>query len=154
MPSPLAQHRCTVLVAEDDPELRELLRVALECDGYAVTLVSNGRDALTRLRTTPHTCMILLDLELPVMDGRAFRAVQLRDRSLAWIPVVVLSGGVNAAREAREIGARAFIRKPVDMDELRTALSRVGCCLARPRAEQRGVRSMPLHRRILADHRN
>jgi CheY-like chemotaxis protein len=146
MPSPPANHRCTVLVAEDEPELRELLRVGLECEGYAVTLVSNGRDALTRLRTTAHTCMILLDLDLPVMDGRAFRAVQLRDRSLAWIPVVVLSGGVNAAREAREIGARAFVRKPVDMDELRVALSRVGCCLARPRAEQRDVQPVPVQR--------
>ena len=140
LPHP-THHRCSVLVVEDEPELRELLHVALEGDGYAVTMVGNGREALTQLRSTADTCMILLDLELPVMNGRTFRAVQLRDRSLAWIPVVVLSGGVDSAREAREIGARAFVRKPVDVDELRTVLRRVGCCLARPRVDQRAQRA-------------
>src|SRR5689334_25346132 len=78
------QHRCSVLVVEDDPELRELLRVALTGDGYAVSTAANGRDALRHLRSTASTCIIVLDLALPVMDGRQFRAVQLRDRSLAW----------------------------------------------------------------------
>jgi CheY-like chemotaxis protein len=145
LPDLPTHHRCSVLVVEDEPELGELLRVALEGDGYAVTLVRHGREALTELRSTPHTCMVLLDLDLPVMNGRAFRAVQLRDRSLAWIPVVVMSGGVDAGRQARELGARAFVRKPVDVDELRTALRRVGCCLARPRAGQRTV-AVPVQR--------
>ena len=42
--------------------------------------------------------------QLPVMDGRRFRSVQLRDRSLAWIPVVVVSSGLEAVGEARELG--------------------------------------------------
>lgn len=140
-----SHHRCNVLVVEDDVEMREMLRVALEGEGYQVTVVSQGREALNRLRSTAHTCMIVLDLELPVMDGRAFRAVQLRDRSLGWIPVVVLSGRVDAGAEARELGARAFVRKPINVDELRAALRRVGCCLARPRAEQRAGEGMSAH---------
>src|SRR3954447_25296320 len=132
-----ANHRCSVLIIEDDGELRELLRVALEGDGYDVATVANGRAALNHLRSTADTCIIVLDLLLPVMDGRAFRAAQLRDRSLRWIPVVVLSGGVESARDARELGARSFVRKPVDVDELRRALRRIGCCLAHPRPEQR-----------------
>lgn len=136
MPPVETRHRCSVLVVEDEAELQALLRVALEGEGYAVTIVSNGREALSRLRSTPHTCMIVLDLGLPVMDGREFRAAQLRDRSLAWIPVIVLSGGVETGRIARELGARAFVRKPVDVDELRGILRRVGCCLARPRPAQ------------------
>ena len=67
--------------------------------------------------------MIVLDLSLPVMDGRQFRAAQLRDRSLAWIPVVLLSGDGEAAQLARQLGVRSFVRKPVDVDELRRALS-------------------------------
>src|SRR5215208_7985352 len=109
----LAPHRCSVLVVEDEPELSDVFRVALEADGYDVSVVTNGRDALKHLRSTATTCLIVLDLLLPVMDGRRFRAVQLRDRSLAWIPIVVVAGGVEAGREARELGAAAFVRKPI-----------------------------------------
>jgi CheY-like chemotaxis protein len=135
-------HRCSVLVVEDDAELREVLRVALTTDGYAVSVVGNGREALTHLRSTPHTCIIVLDLSLPVMDGRQFRTAQLRDRSLAWIPVVVLSGAVEGSREAEDLGARSFVRKPVDVDELRRALRNVGCS-TRVRSEQRQTADSP-----------
>jgi CheY-like chemotaxis protein len=131
------QHHCSVLVVEDDPELRELLRVALTGDGYTVSTAANGRDALRHLRSTVSTCIIVLDLALPVMDGRQFRAAQLRDRSLAWIPVVLVSGDGEAAQHARQLGARSLVRKPVDVDVLRSALRRIGCRLARRRLEQR-----------------
>jgi CheY-like chemotaxis protein len=136
-----AAHRCSILIVEDEPELQDVFRVALEADGYDVAVVDNGRDALKHLRSTANTCLILLDLFLPVLSGQRFRAVQLRDRSLAWIPVVVVSGGIDAAREARELGARAFVRKPVDVDELRAAIRRVGCVQANPRPDQRGIQN-------------
>jgi len=141
--SAASPHRCCVLVVEDEPELRDVLRVALEADGYRVLVAGNGREALKQLRTTACVCVIVLDLLLPVMDGPRFRSVQLRDRSLAWIPVVVVSGGVEAGKEARELGAQAFVRKPVDVDELRAAVDRIGCPCG-PRAEQRtAVRHEP-----------
>jgi CheY-like chemotaxis protein len=130
-----------VLVIEDDPELREVLCVALTTEGYEVSAAANGRDALRHLRTTAETCLIVLDLSLPVMDGRQFRIAQLKDRSLAWVPVIVLSGRVDASRDARELGARSFVRKPVDVDELRRALMQVGCSASRERVEQRPSRS-------------
>jgi CheY-like chemotaxis protein len=126
-------HRCAVLVVDDDPELQEMVRLALGADGYSVATAANGRDALMHLRSTADTCIIVLDLTLPHMDGPRFRAAQLRDRSLAWIPVVVLSGSVDGAAQARDLGARAFVPKPVDLDRLRAALRRIGCCQARPR---------------------
>lgn len=131
-------HCCSVLVIEDEPELQDVLRIALQADGYDVAVVDNGRDALKHLRSTASTCLILLDLYLPIMSGRRFRDVQLRDRSLAWIPVIVVSGGLEAAREARELGARAFVRKPVDVDELRATVARVGCLRA-PRDVNRNI---------------
>lgn len=131
-------HHCTVLIVEDEAELLDVLRVALESDGYDVAQAGNGREALMRLRTTPMTCLIILDLHLPVMDGRRFRTMQLRDRSLAWIPVVVVSSGLEAAGEARELGARAFVRKPIDVDELRALVRQISCPQARARPEQRG----------------
>jgi CheY-like chemotaxis protein len=126
-------HRCSILVVDDDPEIGELLRVALTNEGYEVATVPNGREALHHLRSHADTCIILLDLMLPVMDGAHFRSAQLRDRSLAWIPLVVMSGAVDADRRARELGARRLVRKPLDLDDVKTALRYVGCCQARPR---------------------
>jgi len=126
-----SDHRCTVLVVEDDAEVRELVRVALTADGYAVASVDNGREAMHYLRSHADVCIVLLDLALPIMNGAQFRSAQLRDRALAWIPLVVMSGSTDAARHARELGARRLVRKPLDVDELRNALRFVGCCQAR-----------------------
>ena len=120
-------------MVEDDADVRELLRVALSADGYEVATVGNGRDAMYYLRSHADACIILLDLALPIMDGAQFRRAQLRDRALAWVPLVVMSGSVDAARHARELGARRLVRKPLDLDELKNALRFVGCCQARPR---------------------
>jgi CheY-like chemotaxis protein len=133
----LTPHRCGVLVIDDDADVRELLRVALSGDGYSVAGVPDGREALHYLRSHADTCIVLLDLMLPVMDGAQFRAAQTRDRALAWIPLVVMSAAVDADRRAREIGARRLVRKPLDLDEVRQALRLIGCCQARPRRPTR-----------------
>jgi CheY-like chemotaxis protein len=67
------------------------------------------------------------------MDGPQFRHAQLHDRSLAWIPLVVMSASVDADRRASELGARNVIRKPLDLDDVRQALRLIGCRQARPR---------------------
>jgi len=128
-----APHRCSVLVIDDDADVRDLLKVALEAEGYYVSGADNGRAALDHLRSHAVTCIILLDLMLPIMDGSHFRTAQLHDRSLAWIPVVVMSGGPDSDRHARQLGARRLVRKPLDLDEVKQALSSVGCCQSRPR---------------------
>lgn len=133
MTNPPAPHRCSVLVVDDDAELRELLRVALEGEDYQVACAGNGREALNHLRSHADTCIILLDLILPVMDAADFRTAQLQDRSLAWIPVILMSGAPDTERLASELGARRLIRKPLDLDAVKEALDSVGCCQARPR---------------------
>jgi CheY-like chemotaxis protein len=125
--SDTANHRCSVLIVDDDADVRELVRIALETEGYTVGCVADGRDALNYLRSHADTCLILLDLMLPVMDGRHFRTVQLQDRSLAWIPIVLMSGAPDPERPARELGARRVVRKPLDLDEVKQALSSIGC---------------------------
>lgn len=104
-----------------------MLRLSLEGDGYRVSTVANGRDALNHLRSHADTCMILLDLLLPSMDGMNFRNAQLRDRSLAWIPIVVLSGDPDARQKALEMGARSFVGKPLDLDQVKQALRNIRC---------------------------
>jgi len=128
-----AAHRCSVLVVDDDADVGELMRVTLEAEGYQVAFVRNGREALNHLRSHADTCIILLDLMLPIMDGTHFRTTQLNDRSLAWIPVVLMSAAPDADRRARELGARGLVKKPLDLDEVKQALRSVGCCQARPR---------------------
>ena len=130
-------HRCSVLVVDDDAETREMLRVALAADGYEVATTSNGREALHHLRSHAETCIVMLDLILPVMDGVRFRAAQLNDRSLAWIPVVVMSGAVDGDRQARELGARRVLRKPLHLDDVRATLRDIGCCRLQPRRPAR-----------------
>src|SRR5690349_14816755 len=90
----VAGHRCGVLIVDDDADVRELLRMSLGAAGYRVATVPDGREALHYLRSHADICMIVLDLMLPSMDGAQFRAAQLRDRSLAWIPVIVVSGAI------------------------------------------------------------
>jgi two-component system response regulator (stage 0 sporulation protein F) len=126
-------HRCSVLIVDADPDFRELLRVALSADGYTVSCAGDGRAALNQLRSTADTCIVLFDLRLPGMDGRQFRAAQRRDRALAWIPAIVVSGEPDAAAIARELEVSHFVPKPADLDEVRRAVAGAGCCHAQPR---------------------
>jgi len=139
MPEP-TDHRCTILVVDDDEEVREMLRIALTGDSYSVATVPDGREALHYLRSHAETCMILLDLILPVMDGATFRRAQLHDRSLAWIPVIVMSASLDAASRARQLGARHLLRKPLNLDDVRRTLLLVGCHRARPRADAQAAK--------------
>jgi len=118
-------HRCTVLVVDDDPELRNVLALALETSGFRVLTASNGREALHRLRSLPDICAVMLDVLMPVMDGAMFRETQLRDRSLRGIPIVAMTGAPEGVERARAIAAAALLRKPLDFDEVRETLGRL-----------------------------
>jgi CheY-like chemotaxis protein len=113
-----------VLVVEDDPATREVLGTLLRREGYAVAEAADGQEALALLHGGPRPAGIVLDLTMPRMDGRAFRAEQCRDRDLAGIPVVVCSGEPDADQEAKELGASAWVQKPIDSAALLQALWR------------------------------
>ena len=109
----------TVLVVEDDPELRTLFAQILADQGCAVRTASNGQAALGQLETGP-TDLILLDMLMPVMDGHAFREAQLADLRWRAIPVIVVSATSEFLDEDETLGAKAIIGKPFDFDELLT----------------------------------
>ena len=78
----------TILIVDDDADIRQLLTTFLTFKGYSTVSAANGREALTQLQhphTVPH--LILLDQTMPVMDGAAFRQAQQQDVQLATIPV-------------------------------------------------------------------
>jgi CheY-like chemotaxis protein len=106
-----------VLVVEDNAELRHVLIVLLESDGYAVVEAGNGLEALRLLRTAEVLpCLIVLDMGMPRMNGWDFRAEQDCDERLRSIPVVVVSAD-PLATQARHTGA-AVLLKPIDPEKL------------------------------------
>ena len=108
-----------VLVVDDDVDSRTLLALALSMAGYDVATAVNGRDALDVARARQPR-VILLDLAMPVMDGFEFRARQLRDSSLAPIPVICVSGRHDAPAASVQLRAAACIPKPFDLDAVLT----------------------------------
>ena len=109
----------TVLLVEDDDDVRGAYAAYLEGAGYIVIEAGDGSEALQRLRAAPDSfCLILLDLFMPTMNGWAFRAEQLRDPDLAAIPVVVISADARTEQNAGQLGALAHLKKPIDVDAL------------------------------------
>lgn len=92
-------------------------------DAYEVAGASNGAEALDRLRDgSALPSLILLDLMMPVMDGRTFCLKQQHDVALAHIPVVLLSANGDLTREASELGVAGFLAKPLTLDSLLQAV--------------------------------
>jgi CheY-like chemotaxis protein len=107
-----------ILLVEDASDLRPALTALLGLKGYRVGWAGDGREALEYLRRGDPPDLILLDLALPEMDGWEFRREQLQDPALAAIPVVLVSGDENLPRSAAALGARAYLEKPVGLDDL------------------------------------
>jgi CheY-like chemotaxis protein len=105
----------TILYIEDDHDTRVALRQVLEAEGYRVLTAADGRAGLVMAQSTPPPALVLLDLKMPMMDGREVLSILKKDSKLARIPVVVLSahGTATDAKDANE-----FIRKPMSLDVL------------------------------------
>jgi len=105
----------TVLLVEDNDDVRDMMSTALQLAGKRVLTAANGREALAVLaRTQP--CVIILDLMMPVMNGWELRAALKRDPSLSTIPVIVVSALTEEL--VSRIGATEYLEKPVDIDRL------------------------------------
>lgn len=104
-----------VMVVEDEEDLRRFVEDVLMAEGYRVVGASNGREALQEMdREIPD--VILLDMRLPVMDGWQF-ASELHARNHNSVPIVVMTA-LGARDIARQIGARAYLQKPFNIDDL------------------------------------
>src|SRR5262249_18832048 len=103
----------SILVVDDDPDVRESLTDILGDEGYRVTGGRNGGGALEGLRGPPRPSLILLDMMMPEMDGWSFRLEQQKIPELAGIPVVILSAHGNVRDAALALGAADYLRKPL-----------------------------------------
>jgi len=102
-----------ILVVEDDPALRNAMRDLLGEEGFPSTCAENGQVGLDLLRAGARPCLVLLDLQMPFVDGLTFRRRQLEDPRIAGIPVVVMTGQPSREAEAKRLGVSHFMRKPV-----------------------------------------
>jgi CheY-like chemotaxis protein len=107
-------HR-SILIVEDEADLRDMMSQLLKLEGYESAAVSNGREALMYLETD-RPDLILLDLMMPVMDGWEFLRRQKADAHVADVPVIVLTA-LDRGR-AGDIDVTEYLKKPLDFDRL------------------------------------
>ncbi len=120
----------SVLLVEDDNDLRESVRQVLDCEGYTVHEAEDGQVALDLLASFDPDELpgcILLDLMMPRMDGKTFLEVLMRDHRDDWAKITII---VNTAKGSTERDldqlppAVEILRKPIDIDKLIAAIGR------------------------------
>jgi CheY-like chemotaxis protein len=107
--------RKTILLVEDDYDIRQTLKEVLELEGYSVVPASNGKEAIQTLEQIEKPSLILLDLMMPIMTGWEFLEAQQGDLRFADVPVIVVSAAGDKAKSAK---AQAFVKKPIEVDSL------------------------------------
>ena len=107
----------------------------LETSGYSAVEAADGKEALARMRQR-RPCVILLDLQMPIMDGWEFRRQQLADPELADVPVICVTGFYDSSDLFRSAGVRCFT-KPVQLSALLAAIRDV--CQAGERSAPPGA---------------
>ncbi len=122
-----AAHVKHVLVIEDDGDIRDYVQLVLEDGGYTVTLAPHGAAALDVLRQGSRLPdLILLDLQMPIMDGRTFRRIQQADTRWRSIPVILMSASADPAATAQELHIATVLPKPFLPDVLLAQVAQVG----------------------------
>lgn len=132
----MSEHRADILLLEDNPEEARLIREILrEVDGaWRVQSFAGGREALVYLKPEDPVDraglprLILLDLNLPEMDGREFLRIVKTDETLKRIPVVILTGceGDDDVKSAYCHSANGYVIKPSELDAYRDAIRGIG----------------------------
>jgi CheY-like chemotaxis protein len=115
--------RGRILVVDDDPDVREVIGMLLEDEGYEVSSCGDGGRAWELMRAEPHPDLVILDLMLPRMDGWELRSRQRADSILSKIPVIAISA--DSSPKAAAISADAFLQKPVRAADLLHTVDRV-----------------------------
>jgi DNA-binding NtrC family response regulator len=136
-------------VVDDDPEQRHLLRQSLEEAGYQVVEGGDGEAALVLAQKNPLDVM-LLDVRMPQMDG--LTALKTLRRNFRLLPVVLLTAFIDVrdAVEAMKVGARDYLEKPVDLDELIILLDEI-VGTGRLETHSGNVAQVPIPKGVIAE---
>ena len=125
----MIEHDLPILIIDDEPQIRKLLRVSLEAHGYVLTEASTGKDGIQQAAMS-HPALIIVDLGLPDMDGKEV-VRSIRDWSQS--PIIILTARDQEQEKIATLdaGADDYITKPFGMGEL---LARMRVCLRRTAA--------------------
>ena len=110
-----------VLIVEDDDDVREFMQLLVSTSGYETMTARDGQEALAKMRQRK-PCLVLLDLQMPRMDGWEFRERQLQDVTLKQIPVVCVTAFFDPDQVTRKLGLRC-IPKPADFPTIIDAVT-------------------------------
>lgn len=109
----------TVMIVDDDSDIRECLKDVLESEGYSTINAENGKEAFEALvRSTQKPKLILLDLMMPVLDAAGFIALQKASKQYADIPTVIMSACTLIDKRTAPLEIAGHIKKPFDFDVL------------------------------------
>lgn len=113
----------TVLIVEDDQDLRAMLTIILNNEGWAVKTAANGFEALQTLSKGNLPDLILTDMHMPIMGGRELLDRVLGDSRTKDIPVIFASGEDNFERKIELLGAKAYLKKPYRLEKLTSTVN-------------------------------
>jgi CheY-like chemotaxis protein len=125
-----------ILLAEDNPTNRRVVELILTSHGHALEMVEDGLAALEAIKTLGPFDLILMDIQMPNMDGpTATRAIRNLPGEAARVPVIALSANVLPEQQAAYLAAGMddFVGKPIDVAELMAAIFRAAGSPSGPR---------------------
>jgi DNA-binding response OmpR family regulator len=113
-----------ILVVDDDPDIRIMIKIMLEFKGYSVVAIERG-DASEEMMMTGEFGLVIMDMLLSGMNGVDICAHIKQNQAIAHIPIVMISAHPNARATCLEAGADEFIAKPFDMQEILLSIKKL-----------------------------
>ena len=110
-----------ILVVDDEPDIRRICRILLETGGYTVLEAATGAEAVEQVRQHPELDLILMDIQMPIMDGyEATKIIRSFNNKNAQIPIIAMTANAFAedANKALSVGMNDHVAKPIDMSIL------------------------------------
>jgi DNA-binding NtrC family response regulator len=139
----MVRKKC-VLIVDDEPNVRLMLRTTLESGGYDVIEADDGHAALERLRRMSSACdLILLDLRMPNLDGMELLSRLRAGGNVEPVVILTAHGSIPEAVAAMKLGAIDFLTKPITPEALRRVVADVIARHAAPPAAARPAESRP-----------